>query len=49
MGDENDDLDTTEIPVDEVDDQGEHDHGEAEIPEWDGQDESTAEDEGDEG
>lgn len=43
------DLDMTELPVDEVGYQGEHDHGEAEVPEWDGEDESVAEDESDEG
>lgn len=44
-----DDLDTTELPVDEVGYQGEHDHEETEVPEWDGKDESVAEDESDEG
>lgn len=43
--DDNENLDTTEVPVDEVGDQGEHDHEEVEVPEWDGTDESTVEDE----
>lgn len=41
------DLDLSEVPADSDVEQTEHDHGEVQVPEWDGADESVAEDEDD--